>query len=63
MGATDFGLDEAMVKKCGRLPKKALRELQAATRRMVPAPELKLSVNGHPSLSSARPTDDVDVVV
>jgi len=48
MGATDFSLDEAVVRKAGRLPKKAQLDLKAATRRMVPSPNLRIAINGHP---------------
>jgi hypothetical protein len=48
MGATDFGIDETVVEQGGRLSKNAQRELQAATRRMVPAPKVEFMIDGHP---------------
>jgi hypothetical protein len=50
MGATDFGIDEAVVKKSGAVSKEMQRELREATLRMVPSPDIKLSVDGHPLL-------------
>lgn len=47
MGATDFGIDESIIKKGGSIWKMQ-RELQEATQRMVPSPDFQLSVNGHP---------------